>query len=297
MRVGPPCLRGRGIRVVHDGEKRVLSRAYGTQKRRWSRRDLASSRNSFEPSGYCPKNDGEREDERFQRTRNTSLVRLTRKIPTTTRAWRHPRATIVQDPEGILGRPSGGHIDRRTRHKTLQQSEEDQERNRKAQEEERQAILQKREARVVPTKPDDVVEYFLDTESQEMEYEIARCRPQLNEAFFKHLDQAIGTLRFASTPDEERLAELEALRGVLQEGVQALDEMAANAGAPAQRAKELLQAKDKKQKIQEMAATNQIDNDMLNILRQNAMLAREAGNDEIGTFIDKVIIACQKFLI
>lgn len=203
----------------------------------------------------------------------------------------------LQDPEGILGQPAGGHIERRTRQKTLQQSKEEQEANRKAQEEERQAIMQKREARVVPTSPVDLIEYFLDTESQEMEYEIARCRPYMNEDFFKHLDQAIGTLRFSSTPDEDRLAELEALREVLKAGVEALDQMAANVAAPAQRAKELLQAKDKKQKIQEMAATNQIDNDMLNILRQNAMLAREAGNDEVGTFIDKVIIACQKFLI
>mmetsp|Transcript_4536 Transcript_4536/g.28816 ORF Transcript_4536/g.28816 Transcript_4536/m.28816 type:complete len:253 (-) Transcript_4536:273-1031(-) len=209
----------------------------------------------------------------------------------------HPQTSNLQDPEGILGQPAGGHIERRTRQKTLQQSEEEQEANRKAQEEERQAIMQKREARVVPTSPIDLIEYFLDTESQEMEYEIARCRPYMNEDFFKHLDQAIGTLRFSSTPEEDRLAELEALREVLKTGVEALDQMAANVAAPAQRAKELLQAKDKKQKIQEMAATNQIDNDMLNILRQNAMLAREAGNDEVGTFIDKVIIACQKFLI
>lgn len=208
-----------------------------------------------------------------------------------------PQTSNLQDPEGILGQPSGGHIERRTRQKTLQQSKEEQEADRKAEEEQREAIKQKREARVVPTSPVDLVEYFLETESQEMEYEIARCRPNLNEDFFKHLDQAIGTLRFSSTPDEDRLAELEALREVLKAGVEALDQMAANISAPAQRARELLQAKDKKQKIQEMAATNQIDNDMLNILRQNAMLAREAGNDEVGTFIDKVIIACQKFLI
>jgi hypothetical protein len=47
-----------------------------------------------------------------------------------------------------------------------------------------------------------------------LQFEVARCRPQLTADFFKQLDTLVGQERFSPKPDEERLAELETLRQV-----------------------------------------------------------------------------------
>ncbi|KAK4761585.1 hypothetical protein SAY87_029469 [Trapa incisa] len=68
-----------------------------------------------------------------------------------------------------------------------------------------------------------MVEYFLDTEAQEIEFEIARMRLRLDEEFFAHLRMELGQLRFAvsKTQDmEDRLIELEALQKALLEGIE-----------------------------------------------------------------------------
>ncbi len=48
------------------------------------------------------------------------------------------------------------------------------------------------QARQPPEKIEDLVEFFLDTEAPEMEFEVARCRPQLTPEFFAYLDRRIG---------------------------------------------------------------------------------------------------------
>ena len=50
------------------------------------------------------------------------------------------------------------------------------------------------QARQQPTSQAEVVEYLLSTETAEMQYETARCRPHLDEAFFTYLDRQIGML-------------------------------------------------------------------------------------------------------
>ncbi|KAK4768973.1 hypothetical protein SAY86_027123 [Trapa natans] len=85
-----------------------------------------------------------------------------------------------------------------------------------------------RESRRVPVIPTEMVEYFLDTEAQEIEFEIARMRLRLDEEFFAHLRMELGQLRFAvsKTQDmEDRLIELEALQKALLEGIEAYDKM------------------------------------------------------------------------
>jgi hypothetical protein len=44
----------------------------------------------------------------------------------------------------------------------------------------------------VPEATEALVEFFLDTEAPEMDYEIARCRPRLTPEFFSYLDKQIG---------------------------------------------------------------------------------------------------------
>jgi hypothetical protein len=51
--------------------------------------------------------------------------------------------------------------------------------------------------RPVPESHADLVEFFLSTESQEINFEIARYRPRLQDDFFSHLKSEIGSLRFA----------------------------------------------------------------------------------------------------
>ncbi|KAH9297627.1 hypothetical protein KI387_029309, partial [Taxus chinensis] len=72
----------------------------------------------------------------------------------------------IQDPEGILGPPRGGHIARRETEQREHLLRHDLHRRRAA-----------RQGRVVPETVADLVEFLLETEAQEIEYEIARCRP------------------------------------------------------------------------------------------------------------------------
>lgn len=75
---------------------------------------------------------------------------------------------------------------------------------------------------MVPESNSALVEYLLDTESQEMEFEIARCRKRLDDAFFQELKTEVGSLRFAVNQTEQtqdRIAELEALEKALKQGV------------------------------------------------------------------------------
>ena len=48
------------------------------------------------------------------------------------------------------------------------------------------------QARKQPTSQAETIEYLLSTETGEMQYETARCRPQLDASFFSFLDRQIG---------------------------------------------------------------------------------------------------------
>lgn len=53
------------------------------------------------------------------------------------------------------------------------------------------------QARKVPTTNAGIVEYLMETESSEMEYETARCRPLLTEDFFRYIQQEISAQFFS----------------------------------------------------------------------------------------------------
>ena len=48
------------------------------------------------------------------------------------------------------------------------------------------------QSREVPPDDHDLVNFLLDTEAMEMDYEVARCRPRLTAEFFALLDRKIG---------------------------------------------------------------------------------------------------------
>lgn len=55
-----------------------------------------------------------------------------------------------------------------------------------------------------------------------MEFEIAKCRQRLDDAFFQELRAEVGSLKFGVSQTEDakdRVAELEALEKVLKEGI------------------------------------------------------------------------------
>lgn len=164
----------------------------------------------------------------------------------------------------------------------------------------REELVEKRSARNPPLaagQEAELVTYFLDTESDEMGFEIARCRPALTEAFFKHVDSAVGELRFAKNPDEGKLAELEVLRDYLKAGVEAFDANVDVMKQPAARMRKLLTAPDKKATLLQMAGDGEIDQALINLLQQNIDAARSAGQEDPVKFLEKVRDAARKFVI
>ena len=206
-------------------------------------------------------------------------------------------ALFTQDPEGILAAPQGGHVQRRTFQKQVAESEEMAERVEAERQKAREALMAKRAARSPPSEARALVEYFLETEADELEYEVARTRPALSEDFFKELDAEVGTARFAKVVNEDRVAELEMLRDFLKQAIAAFDAQAAALAAPAERMRKLLTAKDKRATLLEMAGANEIDKELVALLDTNAKAAKSAGQEEAAEFLGKVRDAARKFLI
>lgn len=201
------------------------------------------------------------------------------------------------DPEGILAEPKGGHISRRFIAKQSAQNEELKEQMNQAREEARKELSEKREARPQPTTHAELVEYLLDTEGGEMNFEVARTRPMLTDDLFTYLKDTISNERFAKNPNEQRLQEFEALESFLGDAVKALDDVTSKAAAPAERLRKLLQAPDKRKALLDMAAANEIDQPMLDLLKQNITAASASGQEKPAEFMQKVHDAARKYLI
>jgi hypothetical protein len=108
-----------------------------------------------------------------------------------------------QDPEGVFkAPPQQGLIDRKLRNQQIQSDKSYAFQMEKFANEEREARQKKRDARTPPVTPAGMVEYMLETEADEMEYEVARYRPSLDEEFFAYLDKLVGLERLAAKPDE-----------------------------------------------------------------------------------------------
>jgi len=117
----------------------------------------------------------------------------------------------MKDPEGLLGPPQTGHLARLEFRRRLERDAEAREafeREVREEKERRQTLRQVfslscsfylltiscvihsfcssffiTQSRIIPDTPEELIEYFLDTEAQEIEFEIARMRPR----FLLHL--------------------------------------------------------------------------------------------------------------
>lgn len=202
------------------------------------------------------------------------------------------------DPEGLFkSAPQEGMIERKLFMQQGKGGEDFEKKMAQFAEQQRSELQKKRDARKVPDKMEDLIEYLLDTEAPEMEFEVARCRPLVTPDFFAYLDRRIGLERFSTLPDEDRLAELETLRDYLKEAVEAVDKAAQVLAAPQDRLKKLLEAKDKKAVLLEMAGNNEIDRALIDLLDQNIEGATTAKNEKVAEFMTKVKQAALRYLV
>lgn len=208
-------------------------------------------------------------------------------------------SAVGWDPEGILSGPQPGHITRRKMQRSIAEDNADQEKAMAAARAELERRRATREARAVPEGDPELLEFFLNTEVQEMEYEVARCRPRLTPHFFSVLRAEAGALRFAVEQTEERrdrLAELEALEKVLKEALEAYDSMADDLLGAKEKLTTILSAKDKRAAILQLAADSQLDRPLLALLDQNIAAAQGANEAQAAEFMEKVRSAVVKYI-
>lgn len=207
---------------------------------------------------------------------------------------------IGWDPEGILGPPMrGGLITGLEFRRHLEKdSEAREEFNRQMREEaERRRAL--REARVVPETEAGLVEYFLDTEARELEYEIARLRPRLTKEFFDHLQLEVSKLKFAvsKTQDmDDRLIELEALLKVLAEGIEAYDKLQSDLLSAKDKLAKIFQSRDRKAALLELAERNELNRSVLTLLDENIASALRSNQEEAVKFMEGVRTMMLKYM-
>ncbi|KAF7828381.1 uncharacterized protein G2W53_019545 [Senna tora] len=206
---------------------------------------------------------------------------------------------IGWDPEGVLGAPQTGHLARLEFKRRLERDAEAREafeRHVREEKDRRQALRQSRD---VPDTAEELVEYFLDTEAQEIEFEIARMRPRLTEEFFSHLKFEIGQLRFAVSKTEameDRLIELEALQKALQEGTEAYDKMQSELIKARESLTKILTSKDVKATLLEMVERSEINRSLLALLDENIANAQRGNQKQAAEFMEKLRGAVLKYI-
>jgi len=201
---------------------------------------------------------------------------------------------IMYDPEGLFPdvdeTSSSMLIDRRLGQRAREAEEALEEEAKKKHKEEREKLQALRDARVQPDDPEALVQYFFETEINEMEYEIVRCRPLLTDAFFANLKE---TIEKSDGLDKEKR---EALYTVTSGFVGFVDQTTKAMLQPRERMMKLLTAKDKKAMILEMVETGELDINLMALLKTNINTAKEAGLTQEAEFMEKIYNACAKFV-
>jgi len=191
------------------------------------------------------------------------------------------------------------HITRRSYQKKIAEDAEYKEKIERELQAEKEARRVARAARVVPDSPKDLLEFFLTTEGEEMEFEVARCRPRLTEEFFSFLKAEIGSLRFAvnqTVEIEDRIGELEVLQKILREGIEAYDRLTTDLVDAKERLSRILSAKDKRATLLDMAGENQLDRPLLALLDENIATATRANEEQAAMFMGKIRGAVVKYI-
>eukprot|EP00270_Netrium_digitus_P019850 TRINITY_DN794_c0_g1_i4.p1 TRINITY_DN794_c0_g1~~TRINITY_DN794_c0_g1_i4.p1 ORF type:complete len:279 (+),score=93.23 TRINITY_DN794_c0_g1_i4:108-944(+) len=203
---------------------------------------------------------------------------------------------IGWDPEGILGAPQPGHLQRRAMVKDLKKAEEEKKQEELEAQREAERRRRAREARVVPSSDRELISFFLATEASELQWEVARCRSRLTPSFFL-LMKEVAEAGMGSSAGELQAAEaVEKLLQKLQCEVDALDETQAAMVEAKGRLSKILAAKDKKETILSMAASNELDRSLLLLLDENIAAAVAANETRAAEFMEKVRMVVAKFV-
>ncbi|XP_010259055.1 PREDICTED: uncharacterized protein LOC104598603, partial [Nelumbo nucifera] len=221
--------------------------------------------------------------------------------PAPAEALRDPEFSVLdgKDPEGLLGPPQTGHIARREFQRRLERDAEAREAFQLQIREEQERRRALRQSRVPPETSAELIEYFLDTEAQELEFEVARLRHQLNEEFFSHLQSEVGQLRFAVTRTEameDRLVELETMQKVLLEATEAYDKMQVDLITARESLTKILTSKNIKATLLEMVERNKLNRSLLTLLDENIAGAQKSNQKEAAAFMEKVRSAVVKYM-
>ncbi|KAA0039677.1 uncharacterized protein E6C27_scaffold558G00080 [Cucumis melo var. makuwa] len=206
---------------------------------------------------------------------------------------------IGWDPEGLFGKPQTGHIARNEFKRRLEKDAEAREAFERHVREEKERRKALRESRVTPDNVTGLIEYFLDTEAQDIEFEIARLRPRLNEEFFSHVKLELGELRFAVNKTEameDRVIELEALQKALEEGIEAYDKMQRELVKAREGLTKILTSKDVKATLLDMVERNELNRSLLALLDENIANAQMGNQKQAAAFMEKVRGAVLKYI-
>jgi len=202
---------------------------------------------------------------------------------------------ISYDPEGLFPdvdeTSASMLIDKNQKAKEIELQKKEEEELRKEYEAARAELEAARDARVQPTTHDELVTYFFSTEFNEMEYEIVKQRPLLTDDFFAYL----GARRDGEDDDEEK-GKLDALYTVTSNFVGFVDQTTRAMLSPLERMKKLLGAKDKRAMILEMVDNDELDLNLMALLKTNVNTARQAGQEDAAVFMEKIYAACAKFV-
>ena len=202
---------------------------------------------------------------------------------------------ISYDPEGLFPEvdetSASMLIDKKLRARELELEKKEDEERQEEYEKAREELEAAREARVQPTTHAELVAYFFDTEFNEMEYEIVKQRPKLTDAFFAHLIE----VKAAETDEEER-GKLDALYTVTSEFVGFVDQTTRAMLSPLERLTKLLNAPDKRAMILEMVDKDELDLNLMALLKTNINTARQGGAEDAAVFMEKIYKAAAKFV-
>ena len=202
---------------------------------------------------------------------------------------------ISYDPEGLFPEvdevAASMLIDKKLKQQEIDLEQKEREAAQEEYDKAREELEAAREARIQPTTHAELVAYFFDTEMQEMEYEIVKQRPLLTDDFFAFLIE-----RKDAEEDEEERGKLEALYQVTSEFVGFVDQTTRAMLSPLERLKKLLEAPDKRAMILEMVDKDELDLNLMALLKTNINTARQGGQEDAALFMEKIYAAAAKFV-
>ena len=202
---------------------------------------------------------------------------------------------LSYDPEGLFPEvdetAASMLIDKKLRARELELEKKEDEERQEEYEKAREELEAARDARVQPTTHAELVAYFFDTEFNEMEYEIVKQRPKLTDEFFAYLIETK-----TEETDEEEKGKLEALYTVTSEFVGFVDQTTRAMLSPLERLTKLLNAPDKRAMILEMVDNDELDLNLMALLKTNINTARQGGAEDAAVFMEKIYKAAAKFV-